>query len=303
MAQEKRQQLSKEQTPKTLKPGEIRKFKWLTAGSIDPLTNEPCNISGATLSGISTVWDNEKGEIVMIKNITGVSIGKDKDGKEVTEEIVSPIEFDNTGMCYVNHKQPETYLFLSRDNRNQSNPFRDKSVPALWYEVTDVNVKEVQRFQSNLRYDALHLVKTSDIKAVIAIAEILAEQKLISIKIKGNTNTTDIRAEIEGVCEVNPSAVIRAGKEKLPKVKLDIQDAVNHSEIEFQTDGNTWVWKNEDWDTKTIYKTTPGHDPVEELAQYLLKEEEDMAKKPKEERAETMLQKIKDTLKEASYEV
>jgi len=300
MAQEKNQQLSSSMIPPRIKQGEVKKFKLIKAGAIDSLSNVPSYNAGATYEGRTQVFDVERNEVVLLKNVTGRSLSKDKDGKDISEEIISPIEFDNNGMAYIDHRKPETYIFLARDNRCATNPFRDKSVEAVWEEITHVNLKEKEQFLNNLEYEAMSLIKNSDIKDVIAIGKVLSEKKLVEVNLGGNPS--DIRWAIEKVCKINPTEVIRAGKEKLPKIKLDIQDAVNHGDIEFQADGNTWVWCNVHGDEKVIHKITPGYDPIEDLSKQLLKEEEENAKKPKAERVESIYQKIKNTLKEASVE-
>lgn len=291
MTQEKRQQLSPDQTPSKIQPGQIKKFKLMTAGAVDANTGHPAYNAGATYSGISNVWDKTKGQLVIIKNITGVEITKDKDGKDVHREIVSPVEFDNNGMCYVNHKQPETYLWLARDDRNANNPFRDPNVAPVWYEVLEVNIKEREQFRFNLEYDAMTLARDPDIKKVLAIATILAKKKLIDVNLNGPTQ--DIRHEVLKCCTINPTEVIRAGKDKMPILKLDIQDAQKFGDIAYQYDGNTWVWTKESEDN-IIHKVTPGEDPLESLAKYLFEN--------KDERAILMLKKLKGTLKELSVE-
>jgi len=301
MTQEATQpQLSRAMTPKKIQPGEIKKFKLLNAGSLDTLTGEASYNSGATFEGISTVWDVEKKELVIIKNITGKRVVSDKEGKKITEEIVSPVEFDNSGVLRVDYRQPETYLFAVRDNRNLNNPFRDKNVEAVWYEVLEENIKEREQFRNNLEYDAMTLCRSNDTKAILAIAKVLAEKKLIDINLNGPVK--DIRWEMEKCCKINPSEVIRASKEKLPILKLDIQDAVKYGEMEYQHDGNVWVWSKKYGEEANIHKITPGEDPLEALATFVLTEKEAMAKKPKEERVETLYEKIKDTLKELSVE-
>ncbi len=301
MTQERTEQLSKSMLPREIKEGQTRKFKLIGAGSIDPVTDLPSYNSGAVFEGVSQTWDREKKENVIIKNITGKRLSKDKEGKDVIEEIVSPVEFDAYGVVYVDHTQPQTYVFLARDERCETNPYRSKKVPAMWYEVIESNIKEKAQLQRNLKHDAMTLVKNSDIKDVIAIGKVLAEKRLVTVNF--NDNPSDIRWAIENVCDTNPSEVIRAGKEKLPKIKIDISDAMNFGEIEFMADGNTWEWTKEYGDAKIIQKVEPGSDPIESLAKFMLQEEEDMKKKKAEERTETILKKLKATLKETSVEV
>lgn len=300
MAQEKTQQLSTKMLPRKIKEGEVRKFKLMHAGKIDPSTDMPAFNSGATLEGITTVWDVERQEKVILKNITGKRLTKDKEGKDVVEEVVSPIEFDNNGMLYVRHDQPETYVFMTRDPRCATNPFRDKSVPEMWYEIIESNIKEREQFKSNIEFEALKIIKEGDINDILAIGKVLAEKRLVDVNLDGNP--TDIRWAIEKVCRINPTEVIRAGKEKLPKIEIDIHEAANYGEIEYQHDGNTWVWAKEYGDGSIISKITPGNDPVKALAKILLQKEEDMNKKKREDRTPTALQRIKKTLKELSVE-
>ena len=300
MTQERTQQLSKSMLPKRIMEGDVRKFKIIGAGEVDSMSGLPSFPAGKTVEGVTTVFDKEKGEMVIIKNITGKRLSKDKEGKDIVEEVISPAIFDNYGICLVDHTQYETYLFLARSNRCGTNPFRDKSVAAEWEEILPVNAKEKEQFIRDLKYQALSIIKTGDIKEVLAIGKVLADKRLVQVNLNGNP--TDVRRTIESLCDTNPTEVIRASKQMLPKIKLDIQDAVNCGEIEFQHDGNTWVWYGGIGESKVIHKISPGQDPLEELAKHLLAEEEEMKKKKVEERTETQYQKIKSTLKELSVE-
>lgn len=297
MTQEKIQQLSERMLPTPIKVGQVKKFRLLGAGQHDPLTGLPSFNTGAIFEGITTVYDIGKKEPVILKNITGKSIKKDKDGKEVVEEVISTVEFNSSGIAYVDHTQPETYVFLSRDNRCITNPFRDKTKEAMWEEIIENRHEEKQRFLSDLKYEALKLIKESSIKDVIAIGKTLTKGGYLTVNLDGPPS--DVRWAIEKVCDKNPEEVIKAGKELLPKIKIDIQDAVNFGELEFQADGNTWVFAKEH-ENKEICQVEPGKDPLETLAKHLLAEEEAMEKKPKEEKVKTTLQRIKGLLKEAS---
>jgi hypothetical protein len=300
MNHDKIQQLSDDMMPKKIKAGQVKKFKLIRAGEIDPMTNEVSYNSGATFEGVSTVFDTKKGETVIIRNITGKRNTRDANGKDVVEEITSPVSFDASGMVYVDHTQPETYVFLSRDNRCGTNPFRDRSVPVIWEEIIEVNVKERTQFINNVRYEAMTFCRNPDPKKIIAAAKVLLEKKLIDVNLSGSIQ--DIRWELEKLCDSNPSEIIRASREELPILKLDIQDAVKYGEIEFQQETNSWVFPKLYGDAALIYKSPVGENALESLAKYLIEEKESMKKKKAEERTETMYDKIKDTLKQLSVE-
>ncbi len=296
--QERKSQLSPKLTPKYIPEGEVKKFRLLNAGRIDSSSDRPAFNAGATFTGITTIYDTEWKKPVIIKNITGESMGVDANGAPKIQEEVADIEFDGSGMCYVKHTEPEKYLFLSRHNSCKTNPFRDKNVPPIWEEINLVNIKEVQKFNMDLEYDALTLVKGLDAKETVALAVALSEKKLIAVNTNGNIS--DVRFEIEKYCKINASEVIRASKSKLPKIKLDIQDALSIKEIEFSSEDNEWNWVNKFGKEKKIFSVTPGSDPVQSLAEYLLEEEKANAEAPADKKKPTKLKLIKDTLKELS---
>jgi hypothetical protein len=295
LQQDRKSQLSPKLTPKSIAEGEVKKFKLLKAGQVDPATGLPTFNAGAIFTGVATVYDTEWKRNVLIKNIVGQTVAE-KDGKQVTEEIVEDIEFDNSGMCYVRHTEPEKYLFMCRHDACKTNPFRQKSKPALWEEIIPVNIKEAQKFNMDLEFDALTTVKNLEAKDIIALAETLAIKKLIDVNVSGKLS--DVRFEVEKYCKVNPTEVIKASKAKLPKIKLDIQDAIAMKEIEFESENNEWVWSNKHGKSKTILSVTPSHDPIDSLATFLLKEEEENASAPADKKKQTTLKAIKDTLKE-----
>lgn len=297
MAQ-KKTQLSPKLTPKPIPEGEVKKFRLLNAGRIDSSSDQPAFNAGAIYTGITTVYDTEWKKPVVIKNITGESMGVDEKGNPKIQEVVEDVEFDGSGMCYVKHTEPEKYLFLSRHNACKTNPFRDKAVPVLWEEIIPVNIKEVQKFNMDLEYDALTLVKNLDAKETVALAVTLSEKKLVSVNINGNIS--DVRFEIEKYCKINASEVIRASKSQLPKIKLDIQDALSIKEIEFSSEDNQWNWVNKFGKEKKIFSVIPGGDPVQALAEHLLEEENSNAEAPADKKKPTKLKLIKDTLKELS---
>jgi hypothetical protein len=150
----------------------------------------------------------------------------------------------------------------------------------------------------DLEFDAMLLVKKGEPKEVLAIAEVLADKRLISVNLSGSIS--DVRFEVERYCKVNPAEVIRASKEKLPKIKLDIQDLINLQELEFFNDGNEWQWVNKSIKDKTIMKVPAGQDPIDTLANKILSEEEANNEAPADKKKITILKEIKNTLKELS---
>jgi hypothetical protein len=297
MAQERKSQLSEKLTPKAILEGEVKKFRLLNAGRIDPLSDQPAFNAGGIFTGTTTIYDSGSKRPVMIKNVVSESIIEDKaTGTQRTQEIIEDVEFDGSGMCYVKHTEPEKYLFLCRHNACKTNPFRDKAVPAIWEEIIQVNIKEAERFNIDLEYDALTTVKGLDAKEIIALAESLSEKQLIKVNVNGNIS--DVRLEIEKYCKINASEVIRSSKNPLPKIKLDIQDAIAIKEIEFMAEKNEWQWVNKFGKDKSILSITPGHDPVAELAKHLLDEEKANNEAPADKKNKTTLKLIKDTLKE-----
>jgi hypothetical protein len=282
--------------PRPLKVGEIVVFRLLNAGRIDPATNEPAFNSGATFEGISTIYCPFDKTPTSIKNIVGETIVTDNNGDQKVREVIGQVEFDGHGKIFINHTQPETYLFLSRDNRCATNPYRDKGVTPVWEEVIPVNIKKETQFLIDIEFDALKMVKSLDTKGVLALAEKLSESRLIEVNLSGNIR--DVRYEVEKFCKVNPSEVIKAGKDSMSKIKLHIQDAINAREIEFVPELNEWIWSNKTGEAKKILEVKPGYDEVETLADYLHKEEEKQKDLTADKRTTTLLKRIIKATKE-----
>lgn len=296
---EKKLQVSEKLIPRSIPEGEVRKFKLIGAGAIDPATDLPAFNAGAVFTGTTVIFDPVEKRPVTIKNIVGQTVVDDGKGGQREQDIVEDIEFDSSGICYVNWNEPNKYLFLSRHDGCATNPFRNRAKRPIWEEIIPVNIKEAQRFQIDLEFDSLKIVKSLEAKELIAIAQTLSSNKLIDVNLNGNIS--DVRFEVEKYCKVNPKEVIRASKEKLPKIKIDIQDAVAIRELEFVSDSNEWAWVNKHGKERRIMEITPGHDPVETFATYLLEEETKNAELPADSRKKTTVWKeIKETLKALS---
>lgn len=301
MTQERKLQVSDKIAPKPIPQGQVKKFKLIGAGAIDPATGLPAFNAGAVFPGTTTIYDSGfpgGGRPVTIKNIVGETVNTDKDGRQTPVEIIEDIEFDGHGMIYVNHMQPNLYLLLSRSDNCGTNPYRDKSKPVVWEEIIPVNIKEKQKIHMDLRFEAMKIVRDSDAKEIKAIAKVLCDQKLIEVNVEGNIS--DVRYEVERYTDINPSEIIRAAKDKEGIIKLDIHSANDLKEIAFYPDNNEWQWVNKPSHENSILSVEPGKDAVEELVKFLLKEEEDNKALPADQKKVTTYKKIKDTLKELS---
>lgn len=288
-------QLSKELLPKQIKEGEVKTFKLVGAGAIDPLSGLPSHKAGGTYVGTTTVFDKVKKKKVFLRNITGIG-STIKDGKDVIEEVISDVVFDSIGLLHVTWDQPETYVYLSRHNVCLTNPYRDKNVKAEWEELLPINAEEQVKFRLDLEYESMRLVKEADINQIKAMVVTLAKKGYLKhVNIDGHAS--DTRHELVKFTRTNPAEIIRASKNKKEVTKLDIVEANDLREIEYSYDNNEWIWCNIHGTEKLIHTVEPGSDAVNSLAEFLLKEEEANGNKKPEERKPTILKKIKDSLK------
>lgn len=288
-------QLSKELLPKKIKEGEMKTFKLIGAGEIDPLSNIPSFKAGLTDVGTTTVFDKVKVKKVFLRNITGIG-STIKDGKDVIEEVISPITFDSHNVVHVTWDQPETYVYLSRHNACLTNPYRDKNIKAEWEEILPINAEEQVKFRLDLEYESMRLVKEADINQVKAIVVTLAKKGFLKhVNVDGHAS--DTRHELIKFTRTNPAEIIRSSKNKKEVTKLDIVEANDLREIEYSYDNNEWIWSNVHGKDKLIHTVEPGSDAVNSLAEFLLKEEEENDNKKPEGRKPTTLKKIKDSLK------
>ncbi len=266
-------ELSRRLQVKPLDLGQVKVFRLIHAGKIDKaITNSDGSPAyaynkSAHYTGYFTIFDNYEKDPTkknkILKNVTGWST-EIKDGKEVINEIIENIVFTGQGVCIVKHTEPNKLICLTRANENESNPFRDKRIPALWKELSVTEGRKVEIELADMSFDAELIAMRGDIIEVKSICD------KVGIKTKGK-QTEDIRHDLRMFGKMNPREVLRNSKNIEAKVKIMFEDASALRLISFLDDTRNWIWED---DEAAICAVEIGKDPEEVLIDFLLKNKE-----------------------------
>ena len=245
---------------KPLGPGEVRVFK-LVNMPVDPVTKKEKPIPGKTTCGTFKIYDKFDKQNKYIRNITG-TYTEMVDGKPVVRETVGDIDFDRRGNCIVKYNEPNKLICLTLANENKSNPFRDPSVPPMFYEVKPKEETAQSREQLDYEYHAQTLVRE-------AITGKHGGWKELAKSLEVNTsNQTDrIFHDMLVVAKENPKKVLRAGGSLEVRLQIYIQDALDLGLIMFFGDDREWKYIDKD---QVICKVDIGELEEEKLIKHLL---------------------------------
>lgn len=260
---------------KPLNQGEVRIFKLLNAGKVDPKvtlsdgTKTFAYNQGATYVGQFSIFDKYEKEAKdrnkILKNVIGTNT-KSVDGREFQEEIVGDIVFNSRGVCVATHREPNKYLCLARANENLSNPERDTRVPALWEEMSVVANRKMEKEIANREYEAETIALRGDIKEVMAICE------KVGIKGVNKKDTDDLRHDLRIFAKSNNGQgareIIRNSKNQEAKLKIYLEDATFLRVLSYLDETRAWIWEE---DESEIVKVDAGKDPEEVLLDFLMK--------------------------------
>jgi len=269
--------LSKRLEVRPLKEGQTKTFKLCAAGRFDPhvtdaRTGRPIQAfnGGATFEGYLTIYDpfetDKRNAKKILKNVTGSAtriVEENGKKKEVLDEVVSPIEFNQKGVCVVKHDQYNTLVCLTRANENASNPYRDKSKPALWEEV-DVNSEVALKSiisDADLAYEAETIARKGDVVVLNAMSK----------KLLGKTfaDPDDLRFAMVNAARSNPKEFIRTSKDKEMKMKVQIDDAMKMRFLDLN-ENEEWIWRENNGTDITLVKVDVSKDPYAALIEYIL---------------------------------
>jgi hypothetical protein len=266
-------ELSNRLKVKPLKEGQVKIFKLVGSGDIDPATGQPRFNSGAHYEGYFTIHDKFEKDPTkrkkVLKNVTGTST-KVENGKDVVEEVVSPIDFNAKGLRIVKDDEYNTLVCLMRANENGSNPFRNPRVPSLWEEVEPEKGRQQIMDLMDLQLTAEMYAKTGNMKDIIALAKKLNETGDFAI-ILDNKDSDDIRFDMRRIARENPKEFMRYSKDKEMKIKILIEDAVSNLVISYDDDTKEWKW---DEDGTSLLIVPAGKEPVKALCDFLDKNKE-----------------------------
>ncbi len=265
--------LSERLKVKPLKEGEVKIFKLVGSGNIDPNMRDmdgkplPSFNQGATLVGYFTIYDKfEKDKAKakkVLKNVIGTYFETNKDtGKEEEKETMGDITFNSKGFCIVKHDEYPKLVCLLRANENGSNPYRDQSKIAIWEEL-DVNVNaELAAIitDGDLAYEAETIARKGDIKDCMAIS-----QKLLG---HINKDPKDLRQELINAAIKNPKEFIRASKDKEMRLKLQIADAMRMRFLDMN-ENEEWIWRENNGTDVMLVAVKVGVEPYSVLIEFI----------------------------------
>jgi hypothetical protein len=259
---------------KPLKEGEVKIFKLVGNGKIDHATGQARYNSGGHFTGIFTIYDKFETEASkkkkILRNVTGTAV-VEKDGKETLEEVVSDIEFNNRGIRVVKHDEYATLVCLTRANENASNPFRDKSKPAIWEEMSPAETKKELLDNMAVAFKAESYARTADIRDLQALAKKLSATGVKELMVSSDKKADELRHDLIFISRKYPKELLRNSKDKEMKLKIIIDDAIKLFLLDFDEDKKEWIWCV---DSSTIVAVPAGTEPVAELVDHLTKNKE-----------------------------
>lgn len=270
---ELKSQLSSRLQVKPLKEGDLKVFKLCGSGQIDPHVkdeasgkNLPAHNGGGSFVGYFTIYD--KFEPIaskrkkVLKNVTGTYFEPNKDtGKDEEREVMEDILFNSKGVCVVKHDEYPKLVCLTRANENASNPYRDKSKPAIWEEVDSASTQlKAIISDRDLAYEAESIARKCDIKDAMVISK-----KLFN---KVYPDPDDLRQALINAAISNPKEFIRNSKDKEMRLKIQIADATRMRFLDMN-ENEEWIWRENDGRDVVLCPVEIGKEPYGVLIEYI----------------------------------
>lgn len=261
-------ELSSRLKVKPLKEGEVKLFRLVGTGKIDPMSGKPSVNSGGTFIGHFTIYDrfepDESKRKKVLKNVVSTETRTDEKGHPYVHEIIGPLEFNSNGVIIVKHEDYNLLQLLSRANENKSNKYRNPSKPALWEEV-DPTPSELNLIQlMDIKFEAHSFAKTGDINQVIKVLTKI-DPSMARLK-----NPQDIRYALRGYAETKPKEVIRYSNEKEMKLRILISEAIQYGILDYLDESREWHYCDSIKDS-LIHTGEVGKDPESDFVEFLKK--------------------------------
>lgn len=266
--------MSSQMRVKPLGLGETAVYKLVDADredltSIIEGTNKhpTCN-PGYHLNGEKRIFDPFAGKNIVIRNIIGEKALKD----EKTGEIkyipdVAMVHF-RRGTVIVTADMPETYVFMERCNENQSNPYRKKGSPDIFYRVDREAKAQTSLVEDEMLADAMLWIKSADHDELRSICANLPDKDKVSL----NQSVPQIKADLFKKAQKNPYTILTASNDKESKIKIQVMDAERYEVILFgEGDVETlraWYWNEPK--TGKIIDVEVGQNKIEALLDHFM---------------------------------
>lgn len=217
------------------KPSQAVVYRLLTAGQKNPFTGRPMYPSGYGYSGIASIYD--EGDEENPEKTIIYQTGTKPLPNGAAEPIIGRIDWGSTGTLTVQKNQQSLFEFMERDNRNASNPFRNKSVQPLYERVDEEATAKEQNAKIDLELDALLLIKTMDGAELVRYAK--------ALDVDTNRKIEQIIHDMRVIARRDPKTFIDNASSILMKVRAEVKDAVEQGILEFDAADNKYIWRKE----------------------------------------------------------
>jgi len=261
-------ELSNRLKVKPLKEGEVKIFKLVNSGKIDPVTGKASVNSGGSFVGHFTIYDRFEENASLrrktLKNVVTTETRIDDKGKEYVKEIIANIEFNSNGLCIVKPEEYNKLVVMTRANENLSNKYRNPSVPAIWEESepTPSILKLIE--QLDIKYEAATFARNGDINFVKAVvAKLLPGSKLKEV--------SEIRYSARQLAEEKPLELLRHSNNKEIKLRVLTKECYDYKIIDFIDESLEWHLTDDNTKDSLIYKCEIGKDPESDFIEFLKK--------------------------------
>jgi hypothetical protein len=272
--------------------GQEVKYKLIEADKKDPQRTEVVDgvetgrymmkTPGYTMTGKKIIFDAIQGRTVTITNKVLSKSIKTPLGDIPSKRPESVKFLSDKPVITVRSNQPELYAFLERANENIDNPFRDPTVPAMYYRVDPH--KKVAKANENdaFEFKALKWVQeTATYEKLKACAEYIKKVRP-DVKIKTDYTNAEasngfglLKRELYELAKTDPKNVLKGADKKEEIFEMQIRDAERLQIILFsdkmRDKPNTWFHNDET--LTSICQLSPGASKYDGLMAYLLKDE------------------------------
>lgn len=255
--------VSKEMQVPALKPGEVKLFRRLLKGQIDPSTKEPYILSDYWMMGKAMVYDpfSKPPRSVLLLNEVGQRPIVMPDGVTRYEPIVEMIKWDESGEILCTEANHEKYCFLMRSNLNKSNPLRNNKKKPLFAVVDKLAEVKEELADFDLTVEAHQHVKSADMTELQVIA------KKLNIKVAPDLLRTDI---LNRVHQGQAKNILKASSNTDLKKRIQVADAEKYDLIVFNDTTGEWFFTDER--EKAICEVKLDTDRVEGLLEFFAAE-------------------------------
>jgi hypothetical protein len=254
-----------------LTKGRTAVYAWIDKRGVDPLTGEKPEPKDPWLPGTYMFFDPYEADPIrrnkLQRNLGRPQMGRDKDGKELIEDTIDPIEFTAGLLRVVPAQNYRKYVFMELHPLNASNPFRPRHVTPL-FERVDIKSNKGDAYrtaEAELAFDAEKAVvdiedRDKIIGYAVSTGDILTAGRL----------TDQIKTDLRIWARQYPRKFFAMHNNVEVPVRLNLIDAIGLGLIEYQHDKRRYVDPESD---KVIFVTTIGKDPLEDFVAAMVKPE------------------------------